>query len=88
MEGGGSLPRIGYSWQNEQKILQAQAKLCITDSLSHTMCVENNKCFCARINLSSTLVESTPVKSLNSHRFYIEGQRENLLILLFLDINY
>ena len=24
--GGGSLPRIGYSWQNEQKILHAQAR--------------------------------------------------------------
>ena len=44
--GGGSgggrescLGRIGYSGQNEPKIL---ACLCITDSLSHTTCVETN----------------------------------------------
>ena len=64
--GGSSLSKIGYSFQNDQKILQVQAGFCITDSLSHSMCVENNKCFCARTNLSSTVVESTPVKSLNS----------------------
>ena len=40
---GSSWPRIGYSWQNEQKSLQAKAWCCITDSLSHTMCVETNK---------------------------------------------
>ena len=29
---------IGYSWQNEPKILQAQARSCIRDSLSRTTC--------------------------------------------------
>ena len=33
---GEALPRIGYSWQNEPKILQAQARPCIT-------CVESNQ---------------------------------------------
>ena len=37
---GHSLPRIGYSWKNKPKILHAQARSCITVSLSHTMCVE------------------------------------------------
>ena len=28
---------------NEQKILQAQVRSCITDSLSHSICVETNE---------------------------------------------
>ena len=40
---GRGLSRIGYSWQNEPKVLQAQARSCITDSLSQTTCVETKK---------------------------------------------
>ena len=45
-------PFRGRGENNEPKILQAQASYCITDSLSHTTCVETNKVY---FNLLSKL---------------------------------
>ena len=44
--GKGSYSRIGYSWLNEQNFCHAMpysGSPCITDSFSHTTCVETKK---------------------------------------------